>query len=376
MNFEKYRNYFPITDRHTYLDHAGVGPVSTKVKESVDQFMQTALYEAGFSYDKWMERVHRTREISARLIGASSDEIAFVKNTSHGISLVASGIDWSSDDNMLVFEKEFPSNIYPWLNLQKRGVEIRFIKANENGEFCLSDIEKLTDNKTKIISLSSVQYSNGFKSDLESIGSFCRANNILFFVDAIQSLGVLPMDVSKYKIDFLAADGHKWMLAPEGTGIFYCSKEKSEIITPTILGWKSIMDESNYGNINFELKTNALKFEEGSLNTLGIYALGQAISLLLEAGIDDIGKKVQQTGEYVIENARKRGFEIVCPQDTNKRGGIISFSGNFDKQNLKDKLRENNIMVNYRGGAIRVSPHFYNNNQDIDRLFQSIDKII
>lgn len=184
------------------------------------------------------------------------------------------------------------------------------------------------------------------------------------------------MDVKKYGIDFLAADGHKWMLAPEGTGIFYCSSEKAEIINPPILGWKSIVDESNYGNINFELKDNALKFEEGSLNTSGIYALGEAISLLAEAGIDNIKKRVQQLGEDVIKNADERDFEIVSPRDKNKRGGIVSFAGNFDKQCLKDRLQENNIMVNYRGGAIRVSPHFYNNEQDVGKLFYTIDQII
>ncbi len=375
MNFEEYRKLFPITDNFIYLDHSGVGPISIRVKEAVTDFIESSASRSGFAYEKWMEKVEGSRKTCADLVGANIEEIAFVKSTSHGISLVASGIDWQEGDNLLLYKNEFPSNIYPWLNLEKKGVEIRFIKGDK-GEIDLDEIEKLVDSNTKLLSLSSVQYSNGFRSDLEKIGEFCSKNNILFFIDAIQSLGVVPMDVKNYKIDFLSADGHKWMLAPEGTGIFYCSNEKSKLLNPPLLGWKSIVDESNYSEINFELKDNALKFEEGSLNVLGIVALGEAVSLLSEVGISKIMARVQNLGNHIIENANKRGFEIKSPLDLSKRGGNVSFSGDFDHQKLRDKLQENNIMVNYRAGGMRVSPHFYNNEDEIDRLFLEIDKLI
>ncbi|MGH7885655.1 MAG: aminotransferase class V-fold PLP-dependent enzyme [Thermodesulfobacteriota bacterium] len=375
MNFDSYRRLFPILDKYIYLDHSGIGPVSLRVRDAVSQFIESAAGEGGFTYKKWMEKVENSRKICADLIGAENDEVAFVKSTSHGISLVASGLKWKKGDNLLVYEKEFPSNIYPWLNLQKKGVEIKFIK-DDKGEINLSEIEKLADSNTRLLSISSVQYSNGFKADLEKIGEFCSSNNILFFVDAIQSLGVLPMDVKKFKIDFLSADGHKWMLSLEGTGIFYCSKYKAHLITPSLLGWKSIIDESNYGNINFVLKENALKFEEGSLNVIGIIAMGEAVALLSEIGIPNIQKKVQSLGNLTMELAGNRNYKIISPLDISKRGGIVSFSGDFDKQKLRDKLEENNIMVNFRGGAIRVSPHFYNNKNDIENLFQKIDKLI
>lgn len=375
MNFEKYRKLFPITDNYIYLDHSGVGPISTRVKNAIVEFIESSTNKSGFAYEKWMEKVDVCREVCAELVGASSEEIAFVKSTSHGISLVASGIDWKEGDNILIYRKEFPSNIYPWLNLERRGVEIKFIEG-QGGEIGLEDIKMLVDSKTKLLSLSSVQYSNGFRADLKKIGEFCTENNILFFVDAIQSLGVIPMDVKKCNIDFLSADGHKWMLAPEGTGIFYCANEKSEVLSPALLGWKSIIDEANYGEINFELKENALKFEEGSLNVMGIVALGQAVSLLREVGISKIMRRVHDLGNYIIDHANKKGFEIKSSLDLTKRGGNVSFSGDFDHQELRDNLQKNNIMVNYRAGAIRVSPHFYNNENEVDKLFSEIDRLI
>lgn len=375
MNFEEYRKLFPITENYIYLDHSGVGPISLRVKEAVNNFARSSASMSGFAYEKWMEKVETSRKTCGDLIGAETKEIAFVKSTSHGISLVASGLDWKVGDNLLVYKKEFPSNIYPWLNLERKGVEIRFLEGND-GEIDFSEIKAISDENTKLLTISSVQYSNGFRADLRTIGEFCNQNNILFFVDAIQSLGIVPMDVKSCNIDFLSADGHKWMLAPEGTGVFYCANEKTELLNPSLLGWKSIVDESKYSEINFELKDNALKFEEGSLNVMGIVALGEAVSLLSEVGVANIMKRVHDFGDFVIGHANKRGFEVKSPLNSARRGGNVSFTGDFDHQKLRDKLQEKGIMVNFRAGAIRVSPHFYNNEVEIDKLFFEIDKII
>jgi selenocysteine lyase/cysteine desulfurase len=220
-----------------------------------------------------------------------------------------------------------------------------------------------------------VNFSNGFKIDLKMIGELCKKKEILFFVDAIQSLGVIPMNVNEFRIDFLAADGHKWLLSPEGTGIFYCRKELAPMINPPLIGWKSIINESDYDHIDFRLKTNAIRFEEGSLNVMGIFALGAAIDLLLDVGIDKIHARVIQLGDLIIREAEKRDFQVRTPQNIEERGGIISIIGNFDPINVKDKLREEGILVNVRGGAIRVSPHFYNTEQEVLRFFDAMDKV-
>ncbi len=222
-SLESYRDEFPVTRNYVYLDHAGVAPVSLRVKRAVEEFISDATESGAFNYTSWTKRVEEIRRKSAALIGAESEEVAFVRNTSHGISIVAQGLDWKEGDNLIVYEKEFPSNIYPWLNLKERGVEVRFI-SSPNERILIEDIEGLIDSRTRLITLSSVQFSSGFRVDLKSVGELCRRKGVLFFVDAIQSLGVVPMDVEEFHVDFLAADGHKWLLSPEGTGIFYCRR--------------------------------------------------------------------------------------------------------------------------------------------------------
>lgn len=374
-SLEDYREEFPVTKDYVYLDHAGVAPVSLRVKRALESFLNEASESGMFNYKSWMDGVQEIRKKSAILVAADPEEIAFVKNTSHGISIVAEGLDWKEGDNLLICEKDFPSNIYPWLNLKRMGVEIRVVPS-QNERILLEDIELLIDSRTKLLTVSSVNFSSGFKIDLKMVGELCNRKRILFFVDAIQSLGVIPMDVNEFKIDFLAADGHKWLLSPEGTGIFYCRKELALRINPPLIGWKSIINESDYDHIDFRLKTNSLRFEEGSLNVMGIFALGAAIDLLIELGIDRIQARVIELGDLIIREAEKRDFQVRTPKSKEERGGIISILGNLDPIKVKDKLKEEGILVNVRGGAIRVSPHFYNTEYEILRLFNAIDKVI
>lgn len=374
-SLEDYREEFPVTKDYAYLDHAGVAPVSLRVKRALEKFLNEASESGMFNYKSWMDGVQEIRKKSAILVAADPEEIAFVKNTSHGISIVAEGLDWNEGDNLLVCEKDFPSNIYPWLNLKRKGIEIRVVPS-QNGRILIQDIEGLIDSRTKLLTVSSVNFSSGFKIDLEVVGRLCKRKRILFFVDAIQSLGVIPMDVNEFKIDFLAADGHKWLLSTEGTGIFYCGKELAPRINPPLIGWKSIINESDYDHIDFRLKTNSLRFEEGSLNVMGIYALGAAIDLLVEVGIDRIQARVIELGDLIIREAEKRDFQVRTPKSKEERGGIISIIGNFDPINVKDRLKEEGILVNVRGGAIRISPHFYNTEYEVLRLFDAIDRVV
>ncbi len=372
---DNFREEFPIINHFVYLDHAGVSPLSLRVKDEVVKFLAESTGETGFDYSSWGDRIEEVRAASAKLIGAGADEVAFVKNTSHGISLVASGLDWKDGDNVIVFEKEFSSNIYPWLNLRDQGVEVRFIPLRDD-RILFEDIENLIDSRTRLISMSSVQSLNGFKIDLRRLGQLCKSREILFFVDAIQSLGAVSMDVKECGADFLSADGHKWLLAPEGIGIFYCRKELASKLKPNLVGWKSVQSDHDFENLEFKLKNNALRFEEGTFNTIGIYALGAAVDLLLEIGVSNIEKRLYKLGDLIISEAEKRGFSLKTPKDPKERGGIISFSGNFDPKEVAEKLFEKNIVVNYRGGGLRVSPHFYNTEDEILKLFEALDEIL
>ena len=372
---DKYRREFPIVEKYVYLDHAGVAPASRRVQASVEAFLRDALDGGAFHYPSWAKRVHEVRTSCARLIHAEADEIAFVKNTSHGLSLVAEGIDWKAGENILFYEREFPSNIYPWQNLKRKGVEARPVPFR-NGRVQIEDIERLMDSRTRMVSVSSVQFTNGFRIDLKRLGSLCSNRNILFCVDAIQSLGVIPMDVRDCNVDFLSADAHKWLLGPEGIGIFYCRKELAENLNPPLIGWKSVQNEFDFDQPHLVLKRDAQRFEEGSMNLMGIFGLGAATDLLLEAGIGDIEQRVLDLGDRIIEEADKRGFKTLTPRARHERGGNVTFRQHVDLEAVRSGLREKGIMINVRGGGLRVSPHFYNIESDIERLFEAVDGLM
>ena len=328
-----FRKEFPIVENCLYLDHAGVAPVPSRVKYKVGTLFEELTGWGILRYQDWQEEIELIRMSAAALIGASPGELAFIKNTSQGISIVAEGLNWEPGENVITFENDFPSNLYPWMNLRRKGVEIKQLRLR-SGRIHLEDIESLIDSRTRVITMSSVQSLNGFMIDLQALGKLCTDKGVLLFVDAIQSLGAVPMDVKKYGIDFLAADGHKWMLAPEGTGIFYCREGLAEKLNPNLIGWKSVSHEHAFEKISLDLKKNAGRFEEGSLNTIGIYALGASLSLLEEAGIQNIHARVLDLGDIIIRQARERSLCIETPEEREERGGIISFSGDFDEKKL------------------------------------------
>jgi len=371
-SIDRYRLEFPVSGKYIYLDHAGLAPLSLRVKAAVETFLNESVEGGAFSYPRWARQVTDIRRACARLINAEPGEIAFVKSTSHGLSIVAEGLVWKQGDNLLIYEREFPSNIYPWINLRRKGVEIRTIPFRD-GRIPFEGIERLIDSRTRLLAISSVQYANGYRIDLKRLGRLCRNRGALLCIDAIQSLGVIPMDVQESCIDFLAADAHKWLLGPEGIGIFYCRKDLIERINPPLVGWKSMQNELNFDNPAFHLKPDALRFEEGSMNHLGILGLGAAIELLFEVGIENIEERVLGLGDLIIQESEKRGYTLLTPKRREERGGNITFSGKFNPAEMSEALREKGIMVNVRGGGLRLSPHFYNKEEEIRKAFETLD---
>jgi len=373
--FEAFRREFPVTGKYLYLDHSGIAPISLRVKTAVGKFLAESTEGGSFHYPQWAQRTVEIRSACARLINAGPEELAFVKSTSHGLSLVAQGLDWRPGDNVVIYEKEFPSNIYPWLNLRSKGVEVRAIPSRD-GRILLEDIARLMNSRTRLLSISTVQFSNGFRIDMEKVGSLCREKQVLLCVDAIQSLGMVPMDVRAFHIDFLSADAHKWLLGPEGIGIFYCRNGLAGQLSPPLIGWKSVRNELAFDRPDFLLKTDALRFEEGSMNLMGIVGLGAALELLFEVGIEQIEQRVLDLGELILREAEKRSYRVLTPRTRQERGGNITISGNFDAVRMRDALREKRIMVNARGGGIRVSPHFYNTDEEILNFFTMLDRFV
>ena len=375
MNLENIRKEFPVTSEIIFFDHARVAPLPKRVKQVVTAFIDDATRFGTAHYETWVLELERTRKKFAELINANPDEIAFVKNTSEGISIVANGFDWQLGDNVVIPDIEFPANVYPWWNLKQRGVETRMVKSVE-GRVLFDELIKQVDNRTRILSISSVECNSGFRSNLNRLGTFCKEKGILFFVDAIQSLGVLPLDVKKDHIDFLSADGHKWMLSVEGLGGFYISKNVVDRIRPTTMGWGNVVNAENFMDYDFTLQKDAKKFEEGTPNTISIHAFGAALGLLLETGIDNIEKRVITLGDYIIAELNRRNIKIYSSTLLNERSGNISFILDKDVSKLYSFMLENKIKLTVRDGLVRFSPHFYNNEDEVLQVFDLLDSYL
>ncbi|HIF02207.1 MAG TPA: aminotransferase class V-fold PLP-dependent enzyme [Nitrospinaceae bacterium] len=366
---------FPVKTTRIFFDHAKVSPLPRSVCDAVNAFTQDACENGTKNYKLWMEEVKRVRGEFARLINGEVDEIAFVKNTSEGISIVANGLDWKPGDNVVIPDIEFPSNVYPWWNLKRLGVETRMVKSKD-GRIIFDNLIDQTDKRTRIISVSSVECNSGFRNDLNRIGAFCRENNILFCVDAIQSLGVLKMDVKRDNIDFLSADGHKWMLSVEGLGGFYISKNVLEKIYPVTVGWDSVVNAWDFMNYDFTFRSDAKRFEEGSFNTMSIFAFGAALDLLQKTGINSIQSSVLAQGDYMMEGLQKRGIKILNSKIPNERSGIISYELKAEPQQFSTYMLENNVSLTVRDGIVRLSPHYYNSQDEADRFFDLLDSFL
>lgn len=375
MDIEKIRKEFPVTEHRLFMDHARVAPLPRPVQAAITAFAADACEQGTAHYPEWIREIETVRSHFARLINAETEEVAFVKNTSEGLSIVANGIDWKEGDNVVVPDIEFPANVYPWMNLKHRGVDVRFVKA-VRGRVPFEQITAQVNSRTRVLSISSVEFNSGFRNDLKRIGEFCKEKNIYFCVDAIQSLGVIPMDVKDFNIDFLAADGHKWLLSVEGLGGFYISKRVLYDIHPAVVGWDSVINSSDYGNYDFTLKPDASRFEEGSLNTLGIYAFGAALALLEEEGIEHIEQRVLHLGDCILEYLRRSKFRILSSTEPGERSGSVCFAGDMDYRKLALFLREKNVIVSVRENFVRLSPHFYNTEEEIDRFFTHLEDFI
>jgi cysteine desulfurase/selenocysteine lyase len=324
-------------------------------------------------YPKWVKAIEKTRNLFARLINAAPNEISFTGNTSEGLSTVATGVKWKDGDVVMVPVPDFPTNIYPWMNLERLGVKVHFVEKASGGRFGLDQVKKALLPRTRLLTVSSVDFCTGFRCDLAALGDFCRRKGILFCVDGIQSLGVIPMDVERFGIHFLAGGGHKWLLSTMGIGALYVSKEVNEEIHPTRVGWKSVVDEEDFFRVHFDLKPDALRFEPGTMNLLGIAALGAAIELLLNAGIEEIMTRVFALNEVLRDGLRLRGLEVISSMIEHERSGIVSFLPSVDPGGLFHFLSNNNVMVSLRGDKIRLSPHFYNNESEVEAFFRTLD---
>jgi cysteine desulfurase / selenocysteine lyase len=373
--FEIYRKEFPVTQHLSYFNHAAVAPISKRTSSAMQKVLDDVAQFGAHHWRHWYSAVEQIRSKAAQLMGASAGEIAFVKNTSEGISLMANGLELGRGDKVVSVNGEFPANIYPWLKLEETGVEIDLVKQRE-GRIDLQELVEHLDARTKVLAISFVQFLSGYRSDLKFLGSACRDRNILFVVDAIQGMGAFPLDVKECNIDALSADAHKWLLGPEAIGILYCTKELIRQIKPSTVGWTSVKNWSDYLNYKLEYRETAARFECGTLNTIGIYGLGAAIDLLFEVGIKNVQDQILKLTDYLCAGLIRKGYNLYSSREREEASGIVSFScPQFSSEELNHLLKEEKIEVSPRCGKVRVSPHFYNNISEIDRLLEVLPSL-
>ncbi|OYP32251.1 aminotransferase class V-fold PLP-dependent enzyme [Rhodopirellula sp. MGV] len=366
----------PITKNWTYLDHAAVGPLSAPAAQAICRYAGEAESQGDTMWPTWAGRVDELRRASAALLGTETDEICLIPNTSTGINLIAEGFRWQAGDSVVLPEGEFPSNLFPWENQAARGVTIRKV-ARQGDVVSVDDLLAACDASTKLISLSWVGYASGYRIDLERLVGEAHDRGILVFLDAIQGLGVFDLDLRKIDVDFLAADGHKWLLGPEGMGIAMIRRKHFDRLRCGNVGWNSVKNAFNYAKPELELKNAAERFEPGSANMVGSAALAASLDLFLTIrdhhGPDAIASRVLSLTDELRESLLERGITTRQDAEQNHRSGIVTFEvPGRSPVDVRNELLKAGCVVSCRDGGVRASVHAYNNSEDLSRLVNAI----
>jgi cysteine desulfurase/selenocysteine lyase len=367
------RREFPVVNEKIYLAHAAVCPLPACVVAAISAYLHEVGRGGQFDY------LHATAEregraLAAEMIGALPEEIAFVPSTSAGLSLVAAGLTWQRGDRVLIAQGDFPSNVYPWLRLRQAGVKVDAIPMRGDGAVTLDELAAHIDPATRLVALSSVHFATGAVTDVDAIGRYLRERGILFCVDAIQSLGALPMSVQH--VDFLVADAHKWLLGPQGMGLFYVSRAQFSALEPVLVGWKSANAERDFGRAELDLAASARRYEPGSLNAIGLVGLHAALAMLQRVGVPAIAARLSELRAYLVPALREKGFDVLNGGALGS--GIVSFRREGDDmQALYRKLDAQRFVLSLRQdpsgrACLRVAPHFYNTQAELTQLLAAL----
>jgi selenocysteine lyase/cysteine desulfurase len=319
-------------------------------------------------YGEWLAAYSGLRTAAARLTGADPSEIALVKNTSEGIATIALGLDWKPGDRMVGFLEEFPANYFPWKRLEQKGVEVRWLSVGD-------PLDRIDDacRGAKLLAISFVQFLSGYRAPIQEIGEICRRNRCIFMVDAIQGLGAFPLDVRACRIDALAADGHKWLLGPEGCGILYINRELQDRVEPVEFGWTNVAKYNDYASRDMTLRQDAGRYECGTLNTIGCFGLQASIEFLLEVGVGKIAPVIRNLADRIAAGVESKGYRVLGDRTPENSSGIVSFrKPGIAAEEVVRILRSRGIATAPRTGWVRTSPHFYIAPAEIDRMLDAL----
>ncbi|WP_020473767.1 aminotransferase class V-fold PLP-dependent enzyme [Zavarzinella formosa] len=362
------RSHFPVTKQWAFLDHAAVCAPSAACAAAMAEWATDLASNGIASFQKWHDRLKAVRLLAGQLLNADTKDVCFVGNTTQGVNIVAEGFPWRAGDNVVTAAEEYPTNQYPWMNQRDRGVDVRAVPS-VGPRVRAADLMAACDSHTRVLTISSVEFASGFRNDLIALGDFCRQRGIFFFVDGIQSLGVIPMDVQNLPVDAVAADSHKWLLGPEGAGITYIRREWVERLHPIGVGWNSVVHAGDFSRVEWNPHPHAGRYEGGTQNYGGILGMGESMRLLLGLGIEAVEARIAELTDHLAERVRQKGHAVFSSMEPGERSGIVSVdTPGHDPHAIMRRCREAGVIVNVRGGRLRVSPHVYNTPEDLDRF--------
>src|SRR3984893_9497833 len=372
MTPNEMRALFPIAPRYAYLDHAGIAPLSTPVRSTMEVFLGW-LTEEPFDLVHWERLRGQVRGRVAELLSVGAESITFTKNTTAGLGLVAAGLDWEAGDNIVGADREFPANIYPWMGLKRKGVELRLYRPTQ-GRIDIKALVRLCDQRTRVLAISAVQFWSGFRTDLAALGTALKGRDVLLVVNAIQAVDAMRLDLSAAPVDFLCAGAQKWLLGPIGMGFAYVGPRMLERMTQVTIGTDSVVRDEEYFDYDITLKPDARRFEEAAPNYPGILGMGAAVNLLLRAGPPAVEDVVLRLADRLRDELPRRGYELVLkPTLPSERSGIVSFRHpRMVPAELHTRLREAGVILSLRSDFLRASPHYYNSDEDLNRLLEAL----
>lgn len=367
---ENIRTLFPALRTYTYLNSAAVSPIPQTAIDAVKFQLDDVAAFGSEHFPDWIATKGRCREMLAGMMAVRPDQVAFMRNTSDGFASVANGVRWKPGANIVTFRREFPSNFIPWRMVRDRfGVELRFAEERE-GRINIDELIGLIDEKTQLVAISSVQYDSGFSADLARIGKAARAAGALFAADIIQGLGARGYDLPACDVDIACGASHKWLCAPEGCGFIYVSDRAREMIEPAFVGWISLETPWDFEDREQPYRNNALAWESGTGASALFYGLEQSLLLLTQTGLDAIDRHILDLSDLLCEKLAEKNYSIVSSRVSGERSGIVclTHNGGMAPAEIYERLREKNIIVSPRGDRLRIAVHFYNNEEDIEKL--------
>jgi cysteine desulfurase / selenocysteine lyase len=374
------RSQFPVTDRYRYLAHAAVAPLPLVAVEAGTRFLdESTRHGIATGFDHWDDQVEQVRSRAARFLGVPGDDVAFVKNTTEGLSFVAGGIDWRPGDRVITMDRDYPSSVYPWLALRDRGVTVDLVAPRGEGWTYPLDAfaEALAAAPTRLVSVSWVHFARGWRVDLAGLAQLCRDHGALLCVDAIQGLGVVPATLADWGVDFAAADAHKWLLGPIGTGVLYVAGDRRDLLRPLEPGWASVAHRHDYDNLELIYDDSARRFEGGSVTVETVLQMGASIDLLAGAGVDRIWAHVQGLLDHLADGLAGAGATVCSDLSPANRSGHLTFTlAGHDPAVVAEQLAADAIVCSPRGGGIRVAPHGYNTLDELDAVVDVVRRLV